>query len=157
MGAIWLSWFQLEACKYEVIVETKRPHQVSLLILHPRRPDQVVLLSPPVSEAAEEVVGEEAADGVPDYVDVDGLLDTEPSRRRQKSKRSELQLPPAPMWRCRSPGEVQEVDVARVEEGLRDPADVPNEIHLQNQKWVSRSSVRSTSMPSKGQTFSFPC
>lgn len=38
-----------------------------------------------------------------------------------------------------SPGEVEEVDVARVEEGLGDPADVPHEIHLQNRKLVRRS------------------
>lgn len=65
----------------------KRPHQVSLLILHPRRPDQVALLPPPVPEAAEEVVGEEAADGVPDDVDVDGLLDPEPFESRQKKQK----------------------------------------------------------------------
>lgn len=67
--------------------KTKWPHQVSLLILHPWCPNQVVLLPPPVPEAAEEVVGEEAADGVPDYVDVDGLLYPEPeSAEKQRSE-----------------------------------------------------------------------
>lgn len=69
-----------------------QPHQVSLLVLHPRRPNQVVLLPPPVPEAPEEVVGEEAADGVPDDVDVDGLLYPEPAESSGK-QRSELQPP----------------------------------------------------------------
>lgn len=34
----------------------------------------MVLLTPPVTKATEEVVGEEPVDGVPDYVDIDGLL-----------------------------------------------------------------------------------
>lgn len=113
--------FQLKGCctaaanRAELITANiyskhKRPHQVSLLILHPRRPDQMALLPPPVPEAAEEVVGEEAADGVSDDVDVDGLLDPEPFQSRQKKqkqkqkkskdKKSELQpacsLPPVP-------------------------------------------------------------
>ena len=56
-------------------------HQVSLVVLHPRRADQVVLLAPPVPEAAEEVVGEEAVDGVSDDVDVHGLLHPKPDRK----------------------------------------------------------------------------
>lgn len=101
----------------------------------------MVLLPPPVPEAAEEVVGEKAADGVPDYVDVDGLLDPEPFRgvRKTKDQGCSRRVPPAPRWRRRSPGEVQEVDVPRVEERLRDPADVPHEIHLQDRKYASQS------------------
>lgn len=96
----------------------------------------MVLLPPPVPEAAEEVVGEEAADWVPDYVDVDGLLDPEPFRavRKTTDQRCSRRVPPAPRSHRRSPGEVEEVDVPRVEERLRDPADVPHEIQLQNQK-----------------------
>lgn len=95
----------------------------------------MVLLPPPVPETAEEVVGEEAADGVPDYVDVDGLLDPEPFRggRKTNDQSCGRRAPPAPRPRRPSPGEVQEVDVPRVEERLRDPADVPHEIYLQNQ------------------------
>lgn len=78
------------------IFERKRPHQVSLLILHPWRADKVVLLPPPVPEAAEEVVGEEAADGVPDDVDVDGLLDPEPFRAKDQSCCCRRRGPPAP-------------------------------------------------------------
>lgn len=51
----------------------------------------MVLLPPPVPEAAEEVVGEEAADGVPDDVDVDGLLDPEPFSEPSENQKSELQ------------------------------------------------------------------
>lgn len=64
----------------------RRSHQVSLVVFHPGGPDEVVLLAPPVTEATEEVVGEEPVDGVPDYVDVDGLLYPEPYKDRSKSK-----------------------------------------------------------------------
>lgn len=46
----------------------------------------MVLLPPPVPEAPEEVVGEEAADGVADDVDVDRLLYPEPARVIGKTK-----------------------------------------------------------------------
>ena len=59
----------------------RAPHQVSLVVLHPRRADEVVLLPPPVPEPPEEVVGQEAVDRVPDYVDVDGLLHPKPGDR----------------------------------------------------------------------------
>ena len=49
-------------------------HQVSLIILHPRRADQVVLLAPPVTKASEEIIGEEAVDWVSDDVDVHWLF-----------------------------------------------------------------------------------
>lgn len=65
----------------------------------------MVLLAPPVTEATEEVVGEEPVDGIPDYVDIDRLLYPEP-------------------------GEVEEVNMPRVEEWLRDIGDVLHEIHL---------------------------
>lgn len=59
-------------------------HQVSLVVFHPRSADEVVLLSPPVTEPPEEVVGEEPVDGVPDYVDIDGLLYPEPGKEEWK-------------------------------------------------------------------------
>lgn len=55
-------------------------HKVSFVVFHPRRADEVVLLAPPVPEAAEEVVGEESIDGVPNDVDVHRLLYPEPGR-----------------------------------------------------------------------------
>lgn len=38
----------------------------------------MVLLAPPVTKATEEIVGEEAIDGIPDYVDIHRLLYLEP-------------------------------------------------------------------------------
>lgn len=56
----------------------QRTHQVSLIIFHPRSSDKVVLLTPPVTKATEEVVGEEPVDWVPDNVYIHGLLYPEP-------------------------------------------------------------------------------
>lgn len=61
-------------------------HQVSLIVFHPWRADEVVLLTPPVPEATEEVVGEESIDGVPDYVDIDGLLYPEPDEDKRNTE-----------------------------------------------------------------------
>lgn len=52
----------------------------------------MVLLAPPVTKAAEEVVGEEPVDGVPDYVDVDGLLYPEPYKETKKKDEKHLAL-----------------------------------------------------------------
>lgn len=60
----------------------KKTHQVSLIILHARCSDQVVLLPPPVPEATEEIIGQKAVDGVSDYIDVDGLFYPEPETKR---------------------------------------------------------------------------
>ena len=57
-------------------------HQVSFVVLHPRGADEVVLFPSPVPEAPEEVVWQEAVDGVPDDVDVDRLLYPEPEWRQ---------------------------------------------------------------------------
>lgn len=40
----------------------------------------MVLLTPPVTKATEEVVGKEPVNGVPDYVDIDRLLYPEPDK-----------------------------------------------------------------------------
>lgn len=56
------------------------PHQVSFVVLHPWRADEVVLLAPPVAEAAEEVVWEESVDGVSNDVDVHRLFYPEPDK-----------------------------------------------------------------------------
>lgn len=101
----------------------------------------MVLLAPPVTEATEEVVGEESIDGVPDYVDIDGLLYPEPEGDEQKIKRNKNQS--MKYWtiemkqnilekyrRSALPGKVEEVNMSRVEERLRDITDVFHEIHL---------------------------
>jgi len=61
-------------------------HQVSLIIFHPWCSDEVVLLTPPVTKATKEIVGQEPVDGVPDYVDIDRLLYPEPDKNKQKCK-----------------------------------------------------------------------
>lgn len=58
----------------------KRTDQVSLFILHLRGPDQVVLLTPPVTKPTKEVVREEAIDWISDDVDVHRLLYPKPVR-----------------------------------------------------------------------------
>lgn len=55
-------------------------YQISLVVGHLGGADEVVLLAPPVAEATEEVVGQEAVDGVADDVDVDGFLDLKPDK-----------------------------------------------------------------------------
>lgn len=116
------------------------PHQVSFVVLHPRRADEVVLLAPPVPEAAEEVVGEESIDGVPDDVDVNRLFYPEPGGDIVDMRRwRKHHLPSAAADGQRgSPGEVEEVHVPRVEEGLRNVADVFHEIHLKRKKTPRR-------------------
>ena len=64
--------------KPEIRTHKQNSHQVSLIIFHPWSSDEVVLLTPPVTKATEEVVWEEPVDRVPDYVDIDRLLYPEP-------------------------------------------------------------------------------
>lgn len=60
--------------------------QVSLVVLHARRPDQVVLFTPPVSKTAEKVVGKETVNWIPDYVYVDRLLHPKPEREMERER-----------------------------------------------------------------------
>ncbi len=53
-------------------------YQVSLVVCHPRGPDDVILFPPPVAEAPEEIIGQESVDGISDDVDVHGLIRSEP-------------------------------------------------------------------------------
>lgn len=65
----------------------------------------MVLLAPPVTKATEEIVGEEAIDGVPDYIDIHRLIYPEPCK-------------------------VEEVNMSGIEEWLGDTTDVLHEVHL---------------------------
>lgn len=46
----------------------------------------MVLLAPPVTKATEEIIGEEAIDRVPDYVDIHRLVYPEPDRQKALGK-----------------------------------------------------------------------
>lgn len=73
-------FISIESCRHNCSLS----HQVSLIILHPWSTDEVVLFPPPVAKATEEVVGEEPADGVPDYVNINRLLYPEPNEDKHK-------------------------------------------------------------------------
>lgn len=63
-------------------------YQVSLLVFHPWSSDEMVLLTPPVTKATEEVVGEKPADGVADYIYINRLPYPEPIKDKNISKES---------------------------------------------------------------------
>lgn len=50
----------------------------------------MVLLTPPITKATKEVVGEEPVDRVPDYVDIDRLLYPESYKLKCRSKLLDL-------------------------------------------------------------------
>lgn len=60
----------------------KATDQVSLVVLHAGRPNQVVLFTPPVSKTPEKVVRKETVNRIPDDVYVDGLLYPKPEKER---------------------------------------------------------------------------
>lgn len=68
VGALWV-----------IFQDTGINVQVSLLVLHPRCPYQVVLFPTPVPETAEEVIGQEAVDGVSDDVNVHRVIYLKPA------------------------------------------------------------------------------
>lgn len=61
--------------------------QISLVILHLGCADQVILLSSPVPETTEKVIGEETVNGIPDDVYVDRLFYPKPEKKSLKKMR----------------------------------------------------------------------
>lgn len=60
--------------------------QISLIIFHLGRTDQMILLSPPVPKTSEKVIGKETVNGIPDDVDIYRLIYPEPEKKTRKKE-----------------------------------------------------------------------
>lgn len=68
--------------------------QISLIVFHLGRPDQVILLSSPVPKTSEKVIGEETVNGIPDDVYIYRLIYPEPKKKTRVSTTSVIRLIP---------------------------------------------------------------